>query len=105
MIQIVRRPRKRKPMEFSKKILILSYFAAGTAFIYAMWIQYMMMTRDFHGDVGIVITLLTGAGAMITSGQAFYTWKSRSENIAKICNNPDYLRAEDTDYNEGDDIL
>lgn len=52
----------------------------------------MMIRHAFHGDVGIVITLITSSGAMIVSGQGFYSWKTKALNMLKTELNPDYLK-------------
>lgn len=78
------RSRRRKKTEFSKKILYVTVGVAIIIFAYAMWIQYLIISKDYHGDTSIVITLLTVIGAEITAGTSFYYYKARSENLLKI---------------------
>ncbi|MCM3387357.1 hypothetical protein M3649_04310 [Ureibacillus chungkukjangi] len=73
-----------KKMEFSKKILYVTFILAIVIFSYAMWIQYLIVTSGFIGDTSIVTTLLTVLGAEITAGTSFYYWKSRRENEIKL---------------------
>lgn len=71
------------PMEFSKKILLVTSVIAVFILAYAMGIQYLIIVRDYHGDTNIVITLLTVLGAEVATGTGFYYWKAKSENVER----------------------
>lgn len=71
------------PMEFSKKILLVTSVIAVFILAYAMCIQYLIIVRDYQGDTNIVITLLSVLGAEVATGTGFYYWKAKSENIER----------------------
>lgn len=75
---------KKPPMEFSKKILVVSWVSGSLITIYGLWLTYKMVIGGYSGDVSIIITILGGAFAEITAGTSFYYLKARAENIAKI---------------------
>lgn len=89
-IEITRKKRKPKPkkvlkypMEFSKKILMVTFYIAILILAYAMWIQYLIIVKDYHGDTNIVITIISVLGAEVATGTGFYYWKSKAENVAR----------------------
>lgn len=67
-------------MEFSKKILVVSWVTGMAIIAYGLWLTYMMVIKGYEGDVSIIITILGGAFAEITAGTSFYYWKARYEN-------------------------
>lgn len=71
-------------MEFSKKILLWTFIIALVIIGYAMWIQYVVITRDFHGGTEIVTALIVALGTEVTAGTSFYFWKARLENKIKL---------------------
>lgn len=78
-------PKKRKKkMEFSKKILVVSWISGTLITFFGLWLTYMMVIKGYQGDVSIIITILGGAFAEITAGTSFYYWKSRRENEIKL---------------------
>lgn len=74
-------------MEFSKKILVISWVSGSLITFYGLWLTYMMVIKGYQGDVSIIITILGGAFAEITAGTSFYYWKAKNENINKNGNN------------------
>ncbi|MEK4025764.1 hypothetical protein [Sporosarcina sp. FSL W7-1283] len=100
-----RKPKVKKvtkyPMEFSKKILMVTFLIALIILCYAMWIQYLIIVKDYQGDTNIVITILTVLGAEIATGTGFYYWKAKAENVARekrLNITEEYPQGED--YNE-----
>lgn len=86
-LQIVKKERPLKvekyPMEFSKKILVVSWVTGMMIIAYGLWLTYMMVIKGHVGDVSIVITILSGAFAEITAGTSFYFWKAKYENVER----------------------
>lgn len=74
-------------MEFSKKILIVSWLSGSIVIIFALWLTYMMVIKGYSGDVSLVALILSGGFAEIATGTGFYYWKSKNENMQKIGNN------------------
>ena len=74
----------KQPMEFSKKILYVTFFIALVIVLYSMFIVYMMVVGGYMGDVSVLNTLLVGLFAEITAGTSFYYWKAKAENVKKI---------------------
>lgn len=74
------RRKQKEPMEFSKKILVVSWITGMMIITYALWLSYMMIIKGHQGDVSIIITILSGAFTEITAGTSFYFWKARFEN-------------------------
>jgi len=73
-------------MEFSKKILFTTLIIALIIIAYAMWIQYLIITKDYQGGTEIVTSLIVALGAEVTAGTSFYYWKSKKENEIKLRN-------------------
>lgn len=71
-------------MEFSKIVLVTSYVIGVLILIFAMTIQWLFMSNDYHGGSEIVVTLITGAFAEMGIVSSMYSWKSKAENIIKI---------------------
>jgi len=71
-------------MEFSKKILFVTLIVAIIIIAYAMWIQYLIITKDYQGGTEIVTSLIVALGAEVTAGTSFYYWKSKKENEIKL---------------------
>lgn len=80
-----KRPKKvtKYPMEFSKKILLVTFFIALIIVGYAMWIQYLIISKDYMGDTNIIITLISVLGAEVATGTGFYYWKAKAENVER----------------------
>lgn len=70
-------------MEFSKKILVVSWVTGMAIIVYALWLAYMMIIKGHEGDVSIVITILGGAFTEIAAGTSFYFWKAKYENVER----------------------
>lgn len=71
-------------MEFSKKILIVTFINALIIIAYAMFIQYLVIAKDYTGGTEIITTLIASLGVEVTAGTSFYYWKSKQENIIKL---------------------
>ena len=74
----------KQPMEFSKKILVVSWLTGIFIIFFALWLSYMMIIKGHDGDVSIILTILGGAFAEITAGTSFYYWKAKKENEIKL---------------------
>lgn len=80
--------KKRKAkMEFSKKILVISWLSGSFVIAFALWLTYKMVLGGYSGDVSLVAIILSGGFAEIAAGTGFYYWKAKNENIQKIGNN------------------
>mgnify|MGYP003429355701 CR=1 FL=1 len=55
-----------KKMEFSKKILVVTFGIAVVIIAYAMFVQMLVILKDYHGGTG------------------FYYWKAKRENELKL---------------------
>ncbi|MFO1442775.1 hypothetical protein KDN24_06050 [Bacillus sp. Bva_UNVM-123] len=75
---------KRHKTEFSKKVIMFSYAIGIVIILYAMYIQLLIITKDYHGDSGIVIALISGAFAEMATVTGFYKWKAMQENKIKL---------------------
>ena len=73
----------RKRMEFSKKILLVSSVFFGAVMVYAAWIQYLIISKDYMGDTSITLAMLTAVGAEVSAGVSFYYWKAKAENLER----------------------
>lgn len=86
-IEIKRKPKKKVYMEFSKKILVVSWLSGSLVVAFAMWLTYKMVIGGYSGDVSLVAIILSGGFAEIAAGTGFYYWKAKNENVKKIDNN------------------
>ena len=78
--------KKKSPMEFSKKILVVAWLSGSLIILFACWLTYQMVMYGHDGDVQLIAIILTGGFAEITAGTSFYYWKSKNENVKKIDN-------------------
>ncbi|WP_144509996.1 hypothetical protein [Bacillus sp. FJAT-22090] len=76
----------KEPMEFSKKILYVTFFIAIIIILFAMAMIYLMITGNYVGDSSSLNTLLGGLFTEISVGTSFYYWKARKENTIKLEN-------------------
>ena len=86
-IEIKRKPKEKVYMEFSKKILVVSWLSGSLVVAFAMWLTYKMVIGGYSGDVSLVAIILSGGFAEIAAGTGFYYWKAKNENVKKIDNN------------------
>ena len=68
----------RNKIEFSKKILIVSYIIAISITIFTCILAFLQ--KDISSFSAIVLS----CWGEVTVGNAFYYWKARSENKVKI---------------------
>ena len=87
--------KKRKPVEFSKRILITAWLSGSAVTAFACWLTYQMVMNGHNGDVQLISIILSGGFAEITAGTGFYYWKARKENEIKLTGT---LTKEETDY-------
>lgn len=81
------RAKKKPRMEFSKRILVVSWISGSLVILFALWLTYKMVIGGYSGDVSLVAIILSGGFAEIGAGTGFYYWKAKNENIKKIGNN------------------
>lgn len=79
-----RKKKKKKTMEFSKKILVVAWVSGSTVVIFALWLTYKMVIGGYSGDTSLIAIILSGGFAEITAGTGFYYWKARKENEIKL---------------------
>lgn len=73
-----------KKMEFSKKILVVTFGIAVVIIAYAMFVQMLVILKDYHGGTEIVTVLIGALAAEVTAGTGFYYWKAKRENELKL---------------------
>lgn len=83
-IEIKRKPKQKKSMEFSKKILVVSWLSGSFVITFALWLTYKMVLGGYSGDVSLVAIILSGGFAEIAAGTGFYYYKAKAENVIKI---------------------
>lgn len=75
---------EKQPIEFSKKILMVTFGIAIVIIAFTMFIIYTGTVNGYGADSSNLNTLLGGLFAEITAGTSFYYWKSRRENEIKL---------------------
>lgn len=76
--------KEKQPIEFSKKILIITFAIAVVIIVFTMYIIYLGAVNGYGADSSNLNTLLAGLFAEISVGTGFYYWKSRRENEIKL---------------------
>lgn len=71
-------------MEFSKKMLITSYFVGVSILIFAMAVQMSFIVMGYEGGTEITVTLIGGAFGLMGVCNSYYFWKAKNENKIKL---------------------
>ena len=79
-----RKVKKKKPLEFSKKLIMVLVGMSIIIIIYAMFIIYLMVTGDYMGDPISLNSLILAVSGEVGIASSFYYWKSRRENEIKL---------------------
>ena len=77
----MKKEKQKKPLEFSKKILIV--LSLATTIIVVLSFVLMFMTQDLSP----LSYIITGIFAELASATGFYYWKAKAENVIKIQGN------------------
>lgn len=77
----MKKEKQKKPLEFSKKILIV--LSLATIIIVVLSFVLMFMTQDLSP----LSYIITGIFAELASATGFYYWKAKAENVIKIQGN------------------
>lgn len=83
-IEIKRKPKQKRKMEFSKKILVIAWLSGMAMILFACWLTYKMVIDGHSGDVQLIGIILTGGFTELATGTGFYYWKARKENEIKL---------------------
>lgn len=79
--------KQKKKFEFSKLIMVsvmLTYFIV--LFVVVGVIAYMILSGNAQYLTNVIATLCSFVGAQVGVAIAFYSWKAKNENTAKIAN-------------------
>lgn len=71
-------------MEFSKRMLIASYFSGIAIILFAMLVQMLFIFMGYEGGTEITVTLIGGAFGLMGVANSFYSWKAKNENKIKL---------------------
>ena len=76
--------KKKKRLETSKKLALLSGICFVVALVYSIGVFTYSVLNDISCDFTMLITLITVTGAAFGTTTAFYYNKSKAENLYKV---------------------